>query len=583
MTTSRDVFKLLFRQTRPYRGLLGLMYVLIIGGEIIGVISPLFYKQFFDILAANDVAHSLSILRALLFVILGLHAAHWLVIRLAGLISTTQNPKVQRDLEINAFRYLLGHSYSYFTNSFTGSLVRRVRKLSSSYGTITENINWAFVPTATVIISSTIVLAFRSIWLSLGLAAWVIVYVIANYTFALWKLGYDEQRAHEDSVTTAVAADAISNSTNIMTFTSIKHEDGLFSAAIEKWRKIATFSWVLSDISEGLQWGLMILLEFFVMYFAVGFWKQGLLTIGDFALLQSYLISVFIRVWDLGRTIRKTYEAVADAKEMVEIMQTPHEIRDKKNAKELQVKRGEMIFKHVQFSYGKKRNVLDGFDVTIGSKEKVALVGPSGAGKSTVVKLILRFHDIQKGAIVIDGQDVEQVTQDSLRRAIAMVPQDPVLFHRTLMDNIRYGRRDATDEEVIAAAKKAHCHEFISELQDGYNTFVGERGIKLSGGERQRVAIARAILKDAPILILDEATSSLDSESEKLIQDALHELMKNKTTIVIAHRLSTILKMDRIVVMSSGRVVDAGTHQDLIKKEGIYKTLWEIQAGGFID
>ena len=583
MTTSGGVFKTLLRHMRPYRGLLFLMYLLIIGGEVIGVIAPLFYKQLFDVLATSSGVDPLSTLRNLLLIILALHGLQWVVVRIAGLINTTQNPRVQRDLEVSAFRYLLGHSYNYFSNSFTGSLVRKVRKLSSSYGTITENVQWAFVPTAVVIISATIVLSFRSVWLSLGLATWVIIYVIANYAFAMWKLGYDEQRANEDSATTAVAADAISNSTNIMTFTGIKHEDGLFRAAIEKWRKIATFSWILSDVSEGLQWGLMIILEFFVMYFAVGFWQQGLLTIGDFALIQSYLISVFIRVWDLGRTIRKTYEAVADAKEMVEIMNTPHEIRDKKNAKELEVKRGEIWFKKVHFSYGKKRKVLDGLELKIKPKEKVALVGPSGAGKSTVVKLILRFHDIQKGQIKIDGHDIKQVTQDSLREAIAMVPQDPVLFHRTLMDNIRYGRRDATDAEVVAAAKKAHCHEFISELQEGYQTFVGERGIKLSGGERQRVAIARAILKNAPILILDEATSSLDSESEKLIQDALHELMKNKTTIVIAHRLSTILKMDRIVVVSAGRVVDQGTHSELIKTEGIYKTLWEIQAGGFIE
>jgi ABC-type multidrug transport system fused ATPase/permease subunit len=219
----------------------------------------------------------------------------------------------------------------------------------------------------------------------------------------------------------------------------------------------------------------------------------------------------------------------------------------------------------------------------IAPHEKIALVGPSGAGKTTITKLLLRFHDVESGVISIDGQNIARVTQNSLREAIAMVPQEPILFHRSLMDNIRYGRPDASDEEVFEAARRARCHDFIMELPEKYQTFVGERGIKLSGGERQRIAIARAILKNAPILVLDEATSSLDSESESLIQAALDELMKGKTTIVIAHRLSTIMRMDRIVVIDGGKVVDSGTHDELLTKAGIYKKLWDIQAGGFIE
>ncbi|MDP3793762.1 MAG: ATP-binding cassette domain-containing protein, partial [Candidatus Uhrbacteria bacterium] len=234
------------------------------------------------------------------------------------------------------------------------------------------------------------------------------------------------------------------------------------------------------------------------------------------------------------------------------------------------------------FSYHQTRTVLRDFTLKIKPREKVALVGPSGAGKSTVVKILLRFYDLDRGKILIDGQTVARITQDSLHECFALVPQEPLLFHRTLMDNIRYGKRDAGDEEVIEAAKKARCHEFIKSSPQGYETYVGERGIKLSGGERQRIAIARAILKNAPILVLDEATSSLDSESESLIQDALHELMKNKTVIVIAHRLSTIMEMDRIVVMENGRVIDTGTHDTLLKKGGLYQKLWEIQAGGFL-
>ncbi|HVU79954.1 MAG TPA: ATP-binding cassette domain-containing protein [Candidatus Paceibacterota bacterium] len=248
----------------------------------------------------------------------------------------------------------------------------------------------------------------------------------------------------------------------------------------------------------------------------------------------------------------------------------------------LKTTNGAIEFKNIEFHFSKTASILKDFNLVISGREKVALVGPSGAGKSTITKLLLRLYDIKSGSIEIDGQNIADVTQDSLRDAIAFVPQEPILFHRTLMENIRYGRRGASDEAVIEAAKKAHCHEFISKLPQGYDTFVGERGIKLSGGERQRVAIARAILKDAPILVLDEATSSLDSESEALIQDALEVLMRGKTVIVIAHRLSTIMKMDRIVVLEGGKVVADGTHDELLAQKGLYHKLWSIQAGGFI-
>ncbi len=557
---------------------------LIVGGEIVNVIAPLYYKQFFDVLSGAEApsASTESSLREILYMVFALHLVNWVMNRTAGFLSTATDGRIMAELEKSAFGYLLGHSYKFFTNSFSGSLVRKVRRLSQSYATISENFKWTFLQTATVITTVLVILWSRSAMLSLILGAWVLLYTIASYGFSIWKLKYDERRSKEDSASTAVAADAISNSVNIMTFVGRTFEKGLFATAIEKWRKAQTTAWFLADGNEAAQWIMMTTLEFVSMLTALHYWSIGVLTIGDIVLVQSYLITIFIRVWDLGRTIRKTYEAVADAKEMVEIMETPHEIRDARAAKDLVVRQGKIVFNKVDFNYRKKRQVLDRMSLSINAREKVALVGPSGAGKSTVVKLLMRFHDIQRGAISIDGQNIAKVTQDSLREQISLVPQEAVLFHRSLMDNIRYGRRDATDTEVIEAAKQAHCHEFIAQLPEGYATFVGERGVKLSGGERQRVAIARAILKNAPILILDEATSSLDSESEMLIQDALTKLMKDKTTIVIAHRLSTILKMDRIVVMDQGKVVDSGTHAALSKKVGIYKKLWEIQAGGFI-
>jgi ATP-binding cassette subfamily B protein len=326
----------------------------------------------------------------------------------------------------------------------------------------------------------------------------------------------------------------------------------------------------------------MLLIEGIMMYLALKFWKAGRLTVGDFTLIQLYLISIFDRLWGMGKQVRSFYEALADANEMTDILLTKPEITDAPNAKKLKLTSGKIEFKNVDFRYHKNAAVFNKFNLQIRPGERVALIGPSGGGKSTIVKMLFRFHDVTGGEILIDSQDISKATQDSLRDNLALVPQDPILFHRTLMENIRYSKNNATDEEVVAAAKAAHAHEFIIASQNGYNTYVGERGIKLSGGERQRVAIARAILKNAPILVLDEATSSLDSESEHYIQDALKNLMNGKTVIVIAHRLSTIMQMDRIIVLENGKITEQGKHAELLKvEEGTYQKLWQIQAGGF--
>jgi ABC-type multidrug transport system fused ATPase/permease subunit len=312
------------------------------------------------------------------------------------------------------------------------------------------------------------------------------------------------------------------------------------------------------------------------------YWTQGLLTVGDFVLIQAYVAGTFDQIFNINRDLRRVYDAFADAGEMTGILERPLDVRDAPTPVRIEQVRGAVAFDDVGFTYKANSPILSHFTLSIAPGEKIALVGPSGAGKSTITKLVLRLFDVSSGAVRIDGIDVRELAQDDLRGLIAFVPQDTALFHRTLMENIRYGKRDATDAEVIAAAHKAHCHEFIEKLPQGYDTFVGERGIKLSGGERQRIAVARALLKDAPILVLDEATSSLDSESEMLIQDALDVLMEGKTVIAIAHRLSTIMHMDRIVVIEGGAIADEGTHTELLAREGLYKKLWNIQAGGFI-
>ncbi len=568
---------------RMYKWSVFLLVILSLTATICGVVIPLFYKAFFDILAqTTPVTDRGPELIRLILMIFAINGFGWLCWRVVVFVNNTFQPNVKKNLEVNSFAYVLDHSYTFFSNAFVGSLVRKIHRLANAFEKLMDELLWNILTLVVVVVGNLIVLFLRDVRLGIVLLICVAVIAIFNVTFAMWKLKYDYAKSLLDSESTAVLSDALTNSTTIKLFASQEQEKIVFGNVMERWRKAQTRLWNYDGIAESVQAGLMVLAEFVMFYVAIQLWQQGLLTIGDFALIQGFMVGIFMRVWNLGKSIRHIYEGLADAAEMVEILETPHEVKDFTKAGLMNVTDGSIQFQDVTFKFNQTRVVLNGLNMLIQPHEKVALVGPSGAGKTTITKLLLRFHDVESGVISIDGQNIANVTQNSLRENIAMVPQEPILFHRSLLDNIRYGRPSATDEEVVEAAKRARCHEFIMELPETYQTFVGERGIKLSGGERQRIAIARAILKNAPILVLDEATSSLDSESESLIQAALDELMKGKTTIVIAHRLSTIMRMDRILVIDGGKVADTGTHSELLKKEGIYKKLWEIQAGGFI-
>lgn len=580
---NKTVFSVFWENMRGYRTPAILGIVMVIGNTLLDLVAPIYYKKFFDAFASGTPTTQLAAtLIGIAFFIFFIHLGSWLCSRLDSFLTMYLQPHVMAALEQSSFRYLLGHSYQFFTDHFAGSLNRRVNRLTRTFEDLHDMSRDTLVPLVISLAGVMIVVFQRQAMIGWIIVVWALSFFLLNYGFARWKLKYDIERAKKDSEVGGATVDALSNAVNIKLFTGHQHEQRRMEKLTNELARMRIFGWMLGGISDTVQMLLLIGIELWLTLTAIHYWRQGLLTIGDFALFQGYILILFGQFSGFRRVIRRLYESFADAKEMVDLLNEPHGIQDVKNAKPLIVKQGGIEFKDTIFHYHKTRTVLDHLNLKIKPREKVALVGSSGAGKSTVMKLLFRFYDIDGGKILIDDQNILKVTQESLRDQIALVPQEPILFHRTLMDNIRYGRREATDEEVVEAAKKAHCHEFITSLPDGYETYVGERGIKLSGGERQRVAIARAILKDAPILLLDEATSSLDSESESLIQDALWQLMKNKTVIAIAHRLSTIMEMDRIVVMDQGKVVDSGTHEALLKKDGIYKTLWEIQAGGFL-
>ncbi len=553
----------------------------VLGHTVLQNYAPILYKKLIDLAAGQNkppVEALVNIVKTIFLVAF----ARIVVARIFQFTNNFFQPRVMADLSQTCFNYLQKHSYDFFSNSFVGSLVTKVKRYEKSFEQISDQLCFELGRTLLETVIILAILYTQNKTVALIVTLWAILYILFSYFFALYKLPYDIKRAEADSKVTAQLADSVTNNINIKTFSAYNAEEAEFKKVSNSHFAIRKKSWDMATVNELFQSVAMIALEFGVMYLAVRLWSDGQITVGTIALIQSYFLRLFDKFWSMGKNIRNMYEAIADANEMTEMLVKEHEIKDAPYAKNLVVTKGEIEFRRVNFGYKDGRNILNNFDFKIIPNEKIALVGPSGGGKTTLLKILFRFYDINSGEVTVDGQDISLASQDSLRQNISLVPQDPILFHRSLMENIRYGKPNASDEEIYEAAKKSHAHEFIVKLKDGYNTLVGERGIKLSGGERQRVAIARAILKNAPILVLDEATSSLDSESEMYIQQALKELMSNKTVIVVAHRLSTIMQMDRIVVIENGKIAEEGRHDELLKaKKGIYQKLWGIQAGSF--
>lgn len=568
----------------------GAMFV----ATVLDLIAPLYYKQLFNTLADSGQTvgnltpvgadTAFKTLLGLFTIIIALKLGGWFLRRLNNFTANYFEAKAIAELGDLAFAEIHKRSFSFFNDSFIGSLTKKVKYFTGAFEAICDRFVWNFMPLVVTIVTIIGVLFTINVGLAIGMIAWLVAFMSINWLFTKFKMKYDLARTTLETESTGLLADTLTNNSNVKLFNGYRREVKTYAETNEKLRRARRLSWDIGSIFDTVQGFFMALLEIGMIGYAIFLWRQGNFTVGDFALIQSYVGNIMNRMWDFGNVIRWTYQNLADAEEMTEILETPPEIVDAPDAKKLKVKAGSIEFKKVNFKYKDGQDILKNFSLFIPANQRLAIIGPSGAGKTTVVKLLFRMHDLTGGEALIDGQNIAKVTQESLWQNVALVPQDPILFHRTLKENIRYGKADATEAEVIAAAKAAHCHEFISKLDKGYDTFVGERGVKLSGGERQRVAIARAILKNAPILILDEATSSLDSESERLIQDALDKLMKDKTVIVVAHRLSTIRKMDRIITVDKGRIIEDGSHDELLKNpNGTYNRLWKLQAGGFIE
>ena len=508
-----------------------------------------------------------------------------LTLRSAHLLNCNLDSRVQSLVAAEALDVVQRFSTDWHNNSFAGSTVTKIKRGMRAAHIFFDIILYDLYTAFGVVIGLVVINIFKNTLLSIIFAIFTIFYVTTSTFLALYYVAPQRRRANkEDNRVGATLADTISCNATVKSFGGEKREKTYFHNVITNWRNSARKAWIRSNILSIVQNILILGLKLSLFSTAVFLWYKGTLTIADFVfVLSSYL--VFTGAFrPIGDRIRDLQEAVSDIEDVIVFHHTSVDVKDAPNAKAIKVTHGKIEIKNVSFHYNSnKSNIYEKFSLTIEPGEKVALVGHSGSGKSTMVKLIQRLYNIQQGTIFIDGQNIAEVTQASLRSNIALVPQDPILFHRTLQENITYAKPNASSQELEKAAKLAHAYEFIKELPQQYQTLVGERGVKLSGGERQRIAISRAMLADSPILILDEATSSLDSQSEALIQEALKSLMKNRTSIVIAHRLSTIKSADRILVFDKGKIIEQGNHKTLVQKAGgAYKKLYEMQVGGFL-
>ena len=583
---SKEIFRLFWKTSEPYKHRRNLAIFFAMLTLVVTIfVGPLIISQLLNIIQHNQLhdAKNLWTLIAL-YSVSGLWSSviGW---RLVLYLAWTFETAMQRDLYARCFSKLTNQTLFFHSNKFGGSLVSQTNKLVGAVESFWDTIIWSVLPLVVSLVGSIIILSTLLWQYALFLLIFSIVFSIVVYYGSKPMAKLTKKEAKSSNKLNGQLADVISNVLAVKSSGAEATEQKFFTKTVNSWRNSSL------DVMRGflkvstIYSSINMVIKIGAIAFAVYAAQNNLVSVASVYLIITYTGSVAHELWNMNGIMRNYNRIIGNANDMVEILQTPTTLIDKSDLK-LKVTNGEISMDKITFTHdeGQGDTLFHDFSLDIKPGEKIGLVGASGSGKTTLTKLLLRFADIDSGKITIDGQDISEVTQASLRAKIAYVPQEPLLFHRSVRENIAYGRPDATDAEIEEAAKKAGAYDFIVGLKDGFDTMVGERGTKLSGGQRQRVAIARAILKDAPILVLDEATSALDSESEALIQKSLETLMESRTSIVIAHRLSTIAKLDRIIVLKNGKIVEDGSHDELInKKRGVYAKLWARQSGGFIE
>lgn len=500
-------------------------------------------------------------------------------------------PVIINNMLAETLNYVLSHPHQFYQNQLSGKLAKQMGHLADGITKIITSSSANFLRAASLLLTAFLAAYFVNPIFCLILVTWFVCFASISIFMSKKLITLSDIQASTESIVMGEIVDVLSNNASVRIFSRKSYENERMIPFFRKQQNAYTTTSLYSTLLYCVQGSLIACMMAFSIYFLIYLYGKSLVTVGDFVLILGLSMETGYMMWFTMSELDEFNKALGRCKQGLNALISPITLTDSSPARLLTCQKGKITFKQLGFHYQGAEPLFKDLSIEILPGQKVGLVGFSGSGKSTFVNLLMRFFDVTHGAILIDDQNIQDVTQDSLRENIAMIPQDPSLFHRSLMENIRYGRTNASDAEVIEAAKKAHSHEFISALPQAYDSLVGERGVKLSGGQRQRIAIARAILKNAPILIFDEATSQLDSVTENLIQESLWELMHGhnkasgeggKTTLVIAHRLSTLLHMDRILVFDKGKIVEDGTHLELLAKGGLYKHLWDAQVGGFL-
>jgi ATP-binding cassette subfamily B protein len=564
-------FLFLFRYIGAHRLAHAAILVAVLGAVGCAVSTQFGLKVLVDALAAGPRLDDRVWFAFLL--LSGLIAADNLLWRLASWIASCAFVAVTGDVRRDLFRHLTGHAPGYFADRLPGTLTGRITATSNAVFTIENMFVWNVLPPCIATAVSIAWIVTVSVPMALGLVMVSSVLVVAMFHLAAAGRPLHHDYADKAAAVDGEMVDIVGNMSLVWAFGGLGREHRRFEATLAREMAARRKSLMYLEKLRLLHASVTVGLTMALLAWAIVLWHRGAATTGDVVLVSTLSIGVMHATRDLAVALVDVTQHVARLSEALGTLLVPHELRDHPEASPLKSRSADVRFENVTFRYPDGRQVFDGFSLNIEPGQRVGLVGPSGGGKSTLFALLQRFYDVQGGRILIDGQDIARVTQESLRGAIAVVPQDISLFHRSIMENIRYGRPDASDEEVMEAAVAARCTEFIDALPDGIATIVGDRGVKLSGGQRQRIAIARAFLRNAPILLLDEATSALDTESEEAIREALSRLMRGRTVIAIAHRLSTLRSFDRIVVLQSGRVVQDGPPEKLLRRDGVYREL----------